>query len=84
MQVKLLFSEEAKQKLIVLSLDTCYECLSIIEAWRKQLSPKGESFIVRSRQYSGGLHHQLTDRQIGQASGGFDLHSSRCAVGYHS
>lgn len=53
-------------------------------ASRKQLSSKGESFIVRKRQHAGGLHHQLAYRQIGQASKGFDLHSSHCVVGYHS
>jgi hypothetical protein len=52
---------------------------------RKQLLPKGRSFIVcQGQQYAGGLHRQLANRQIDQASVNFDLHSSRCAGGYHS
>ena len=52
---------------------------------RKQLLPKGRSFTVcQGQQYAGGLLRQLTYRQIGQASVNFDLHSSRCAGGYHS
>lgn len=51
----------------------------------KQLLPKGRSFIVRlGRRHTGGLHRRLACRQDSQASGCFDLHSSRCAVGYHS
>ncbi len=62
-----------------------YQSSDLDFATCKQLSPKGESFIVRyKRQYAGGLHRQLLHRQMGQASGYSDLHSSRCAGGYHS
>ncbi|MBX7066652.1 MAG: hypothetical protein K1X28_05425, partial [Parachlamydiales bacterium] len=69
---------ELKKKELALWLKATRYCdfeSQSINALGKQLSPKGESFIVRlkGRRHTGGLHRQLADRQIGQAPGCSDL-----------